>query len=74
MAKSRLRELLKDLPDQPSPRLVASQRNGRAGGLARARLYDELQLTAWGEKAGAATLARYGHTYYSHISGTKKRK
>ena len=64
--KSRLAELLKDLPDQPSPRLVASQRCGRQGGLARAARHGELELTAWGEIAGAGTLARYGRAYYKH--------
>ena len=68
--KSRLAELLKGLPDQPSPRLTASKRNGRQGGLVRAARHGELELTAWGEKAGNALLRRYGHSYYAHIAKT----
>jgi len=47
--------------------------NGRLGGLSRAAKYDAETKTAWGEKAGAATIARYGYDYYRSISRLPKR-
>jgi len=66
--RSRLAELLKDLPDQPSPRIRAAKLNGRLGALVTNARADIEQKTAWGEIAGNATLSRYGHSYYSHIA------
>jgi hypothetical protein len=59
-----------------SPRLIAAQRNGAAGGRARAAKTTLEQRQAWGEKAGAATLAHYGRDYFRHIRllGWKKHR
>lgn len=58
---------LQDTTGVLTPRMVASQRNGAAGGRARAAKTTFEQRQAWGEQAGAATLARHGHAYFRHI-------
>lgn len=50
-----------------SPRMAASRRNAVRGGWARARNTTSEQRTAIGEKAGAATLARYGRDFFRQI-------
>jgi hypothetical protein len=55
-------------------RLLALRRNGRLGGIARKLRYSREQRQAWGEKAGAATLARYGRDYYKFIRSLPRRK
>lgn len=54
--------------------MAAGQRNGRLGGLARARKLSPERRQEIGEMAGAAIVARYGHSYFSHISRLSKRR
>ena len=56
-----------DLPGVLSPRMVAAKRNGALGGKARSRNLTADQITAIGEKGGAALLAKYGHAYFKYI-------
>jgi hypothetical protein len=55
-----------------SPRMAASQRNGRLGGLARARKLSPERRQEIGEIAGAAIVERYGHAYFRHMVERKK--
>lgn len=60
------------LVHQPSPRVLACRRNGRLGGLARAKKVTSEKMKEWSSRGGKATFDRYGSGLMSFI--TKKRK
>lgn len=57
-----------------SPRMAASQRNGRLGGLARMKSTTAEQRQAIGEKAGAAVVTRYGVAFFRFMAQCKRKK
>lgn len=57
---------------QPSPRAIASRRNGALGGKARAAKYSKKQIQEWGAKGGLATSALYGPDLVRHRFKNRK--
>lgn len=67
------------MPGHVSPRIASAKRNGSLGGRAMRESATPEQRQKWGEQAGAAVLARYGHSYFKYIRscvrpGPRKRK
>jgi hypothetical protein len=58
---------------QPSPRALASRRNGALGGKARAAKYSLEQRKEWSSKGGKALQELYGSDFKSFM-GTKRKK
>lgn len=59
---------------QITPRMLASRKNARLGGLATARNHDEEWRTRRAEKAGNTVLERYGIDYFKTIRKKRKKK
>ena len=64
---ARVPNKLTTLRAKPLRSVVTRKINARKGGLARAQKTTKEQRQAWGEKAGTATLTRYGADYFRHI-------
>lgn len=59
---------------QITPRMLASRRNARLGGLATAKNHDEEWRTRRAEKAGNTVLERYGIDYFKNIRKKRRSK
>lgn len=57
---------------QPSPRALASRRNGALGGKARAKKYNKQQIQKWGSKGGLVTSELYGSDLAKHRFSKRK--
>jgi len=56
-----------------SPTAVASQQNGKLGGIARARLHTPEERQVWARRGGVAARERYGVEFYSRIRKLRTR-
>jgi hypothetical protein len=59
---------------QISPRMLASQRNGKKGGLATASKYGQDFRTERSERGGNKVKELYGADFYRHIRSLVKQK
>lgn len=57
---------------QPSPRVLASRRNGALGGKARAKKYSKAERDVWSSKGGLTTSELYGPELKKHIFSKRK--
>lgn len=57
---------------QISPRVLAAKRNGRLGGLARAKNNSKAKIRSWSSKGGNSCLAKYGSEFFSHAQSKRK--
>lgn len=57
---------------QPSPRVLASRRNGALGGKARAAKYSKEERAAWSAKGGKTTAEVYGIGLKQYASNMRK--
>lgn len=57
---------------QPSPRTLASRRNGALGGKARAAKFSKEQRAEWSRKGGLATSEIYGPELKKHTFSKRK--
>jgi hypothetical protein len=57
---------------QPSPRVLASRRNGALGGKARAKKYSRAERDEWSSKGGLVTSELYGPDLARHRFSKRK--
>jgi len=58
---------------QPSPKVLAARRNGRLGGLARAKNNSKEKMAEWSSKGGFKTSETYGSDLHSHAAAQRKK-